>query len=612
MLGKRLSSRLCSSSAFRFLKSGQHHGREASSILIGSNNIITQQYGGKAIKFIPSSNQLFQTRAFHTSKLVSNNVESEQPKEVVFGEFELGEAKKEVIEAVFRLFSKHGDVDSAKLYLRSWHTQILPREEKLGLKKASVRTKYDMLIDCILYGYYGQSCKPDGQDRQLCVELLLESTKLYKELFLKRFKSSEYVKNALEHSPHGNNKLLAKIKERIAELIETDEAKKILAEKYGITNIADLSERILRVDFISSMCLAMIYFHDETLRNFELSESYVLRSMVSKPSDERSILMLATIYEYTGDIEMAEKCYLLLAQYNPNDPDVMGDIAVFYRNVKRDLLRAKQFFIDAIAAKPTHVNNLRNYAMYLFEEEGDVEEATKLLEQAMSIVPNDYMSMSSYGMVSMAQAVNDPKNSSAIFKRARDNLKRSLQLNPFQSCAILMNYAVSERMCGNNIDAKKAFDEAVKAYDEHEKIAPNDSHVNLFNNYASFLFEEGKYEEAKSMYQRALELDSDSLEVHSNLALTLVKLENFKLAETHFKKACNFDLSDEFHEFTAVKNSLYQYAKFSMNTLKNTTQAKELFEKLIQVCEHNGGRKYSDNTLYYEKYERFLKNQQQE
>jgi len=440
----------------------------------------------------------------------------------------------------------------------------------------------------------------------LCMELLTKSSDLVSELFLQDIPKEEYIHNLLEDAPMGNNKLLKKIQERIEHLLKSDESKKVFSERYNISDMDDLVERVKRCEFVSSQCLAMIYYHDEQFRNFNVTEPFLLRSLVMKPNDERGLLMLASLYEYMGNVEMSERVYMLLVHYNPNDPDVLGDVALFFRNVKQDHGRARDLFLQALSIKGDHVNNLRNYAMFLFEEESNVEDALKLLEQAMGIVPNDYMTMSSYGMVLMVQAVNTPATSSAIFKQAREFLKKSLQTNPYQSCAIIMNYAVAERMCGNKMDARKAFDEAIKAFDEQECKQPNDSHVNMFNNYASFLFEEESYEMARNMFQRGLAIDETASAIHCNLALTFVKLGDVKSAEKHFSLAAE-PQPDE--DLLTQKNNLYQYAKFAKKHLKDGEKAGKLYSRLLKVCEEDGGKSNKENAMYYEKADKYVKSQ---
>ncbi|KAG2374094.1 hypothetical protein C9374_011173 [Naegleria lovaniensis] len=571
----------------------------SSSWLLNKSNQRTSNFQSSQQAFgFHSSLFVFKKEASSSSTTPTEIPTSEEP--VVFGEFELGEAKKEVIEAVFRLFSKHGDVSSAQLYLRTWYNEIIPREKKLKLKKS----KYDSSIDCLLYGYYGQSCKPSGEEQILSHELLTKSSKLFSELFLKDINDADLRENALENCPKGENSLLKKVRSRIEKLVLSEEGEKVLAEKFAISDRNDLIQRLERCDFITSVCLAMMYYHDEKMRDFSKSESFLLRALTYKPDDERCLLMFASLNEFTGNIKNAEQAYLLLSHYNPNDPDVLGDIAVFYRNMMHDRMKAKKYFNMALKLNPNHVNNLRNYAMYLFEEESNVEEALQLLEQAMGIVSTDYMTMSSYGMVLMVDAMNKPSSqANAIFKKARDVLKRSVQLNPFQSCTIIMNYAISERMCGNKIDARKAFDVAVKAFEEHESKTPNDSHVELFNNYGSFLFEEEHYQDAKDKFQKALSLNPNASEVHTNLALTYTKLNNLEQAEKHYRKATK-DYDDT--EINVVKHSLFNYAKFSWDHTKDLDKAKNLFTQLITICNQEGGEKNEDNSQYYEEYKQFL------
>lgn len=528
---------------------------------------------------------------------------SEEPS-AEFGEFELGEAKKEVIEAVFRLFSKHGDVSSAQLYLRTWYNEIIPREKKLKLQ----RTNYDELIDCLLFGYYGQSCKPSGEEQILSHQLLTKSSNIFKELFLKDIQDSDLRENALVQCPKGENSLLQEIRGRMKKLVQSEMGEKVLSEKFGISDRTDLLQRLERCDFVTSVCLAMMYYHDEKMRDFSKSESFLLRALTYKPDDERCLLMLASLSEFTGNVKNAEQAYLLLSRYNPDDPDVLGDIAVFYRNIMRDLMKSKNYFNMALKLKPNHVNNLRNYAMYLFEEELNVEEALQLLEQAIGIVPNDYMTMSSYGVVLMVDAMNKPSSqSNTIFKKARDVLKRSVQLNPFQSCNIIMNYAISERMCGNKIDARKAFDVAVKAFEENESETPNESHVELFNNYGSFLFEEALYEDAKEKFHKALTLKTDAPEIHTNLALTYIKLNNLDQAEKHFRKATKNVADLDEKEVAAAKHGLFNYAKFAWEQTKDMDKAKTLFAQMITICDKDGGERNEDNSEYYKEYKEFMR-----
>ncbi|MEJ2069270.1 MAG: tetratricopeptide repeat protein [Syntrophobacterales bacterium] len=81
------------------------------------------------------------------------------------------------------------------------------------------------------------------------------------------------------------------------------------------------------------------------------------------------------------DYEAAEEYYSRALEADPKDANNLGNYAVFLKNIRKDYEAAEEYYSRALEADPNHANNLSNYAGFLLGR-GD-SEGLKFLKQAL-------------------------------------------------------------------------------------------------------------------------------------------------------------------------------------------------------------------------------------
>lgn len=89
------------------------------------------------------------------------------------------------------------------------------------------------------------------------------------------------------------------------------------------------------------------------------------------------------------DIEKKDKIYREgIAKY-PQDANLLGDYALFLKNIRHDYDQAEVYYKRALEADPNHANTLGNYAHFLITCRGDLERADSLIQQAFESADNN-------------------------------------------------------------------------------------------------------------------------------------------------------------------------------------------------------------------------------
>ncbi|KAL9652837.1 hypothetical protein ABK040_010869 [Willaertia magna] len=567
----------------------------------------------------------------------SDTVGTKELNDIEITDFELKEAKKEVIEIIFRLFSARSrDTESARLYLKTWINEIYPRERK-------EKTEVEHFLDFLLFGYYGQSCKRIPSEMNESMESLVASIDTFDKLFLyeegfdKNFNKEDeekyenecfnystklFEKNVFEEMIHKRNPLKTNLVKNIIEFIKNNvkeleeylpnnnnnlnnvndemanQNRKKMLEIYDFSNIntsidiAGLVYRILSCYYFDCYLFGSARTQDFQNLNDKFAYSSFLRAFTLSEADNRCLLIIAQMNEAiignnstaSNERNKAELAYQLLVDNNPNDPDVLNNAGGFYLNRKQNPEKAKQYLLRALEINPNHSVALANYAQIVGAEDLIGDKAIDLFERSISIVPNDYSTLSKYASYLLSRGLLGFENESLrTVKKARDLFKRSLQIFPFQSASILSNYAHAEYVSGNIIDSKRAFEEAIKVY-ESEKETSTDPLLQ----YADFLC--GTYasdnasqlEKAKSFIEKALKIgfqvSQQELVAMDIMATIYAKLGDLKKAEKVYKDLLVKYPNDE-------RDILRKYCNFTIEYLKDGKKLRKLAKKLASVIE---------------------------
>jgi tetratricopeptide (TPR) repeat protein len=118
-----------------------------------------------------------------------------------------------------------------------------------------------------------------------------------------------------------------------------------------------------------------------------------------------------------------------------------------------------------------------------------------------------------------------------LFLDALDYYRAALAKNP--NSAILLNkIGITELMMQRNHDAKKWFDQSIKA---------DRKYADAYNNRGVALYEEQKYGAAAKDYRRAIALDDTSASFFSNLGAALFSKREFDPAVAAYQHAVELD-----------------------------------------------------------------------
>jgi len=118
-----------------------------------------------------------------------------------------------------------------------------------------------------------------------------------------------------------------------------------------------------------------------------------------------------------------------------------------------------------------------------------------------------------------------------LYLDALDYYRAALAKEP-HSAGILNKMGISELMMQRYREAKKSFDQAIRA--DHK-------FADAYNNLGVVLYEEKRYGPAVKQYRRAIAIDATSASFYSNLGAALFSKKEFEPAVVAYQKAVELD-----------------------------------------------------------------------
>jgi tetratricopeptide (TPR) repeat protein len=204
---------------------------------------------------------------------------------------------------------------------------------------------------------------------------------------------------------------------------------------------------------------------------------------------------------------------------------------------------------------------------------GELEEAQKEFEQALSLDPNNAEALLNMG------AIRRVKGRVA---EAEHFVKRALQVNP-NSIGALAQLAEIKR-------DQNDLDESIRLY--REALAVDDSQPFVHLGLGDSLQRAGRYEEAERAFTSVLELDPDSFEGHYNLGVTHLRRDRLDEAVEQFEKAL-------------ALHPDHPAAAFALNNLGDihtrrgeTEKAIESFRRAVETSPGHLESNYNLGSLY--------------
>jgi Tfp pilus assembly protein PilF len=207
--------------------------------------------------------------------------------------------------------------------------------------------------------------------------------------------------------------------------------------------------------------------------------------------------------------------------------------------------------------------------------------STEKSKQLMSKVSQDEDKWWTWAL--RARVEKDLDKQEEIYRDGIQHLPKSPEL--------CINYAIF-------LQNQRKDDDAEMMYKRALELAPNDT-ISI-GNYALFLDERRKdYDAAEVMYKRALELDPNHAINYSNFAIYLTKNHNHKdynAAELMYKRALELDPNNA--------NSTGNYANFLANQRKDYDAAEMMYKRALELA--------PNDTISIGKYALFLDQQRKD
>jgi Tfp pilus assembly protein PilF len=201
---------------------------------------------------------------------------------------------------------------------------------------------------------------------------------------------------------------------------------------------------------------------------------------------------------FDSDPDRAERIYEEgVEQFE--DARLLGNYAVFLRQVRKDPDRAEEFFKRALELDPKRPIVLGNYANLLLSARRDPDLAEDYYKRALELEPNNPGQVGNY-----ANLLADYRDDTAL---AEEHYERALQLDP-DHAVNLSNYATFL------VDVRGDYERAERYFRHALEVTPDGA--NLLGNYGRLLLETGRDEEAWRVVGQALEgAKEDSLRVEA-------------------------------------------------------------------------------------------------
>lgn len=124
------------------------------------------------------------------------------------------------------------------------------------------------------------------------------------------------------------------------------------------------------------------------------------------PNDVAMLNEAAVFFSRRGSDEAAGLFEHSL-RLSPGDADVLGNYAVFLKNVPKDYDRAQELYERALKAAPEHADILGNYAVFIKNVRKDYGRAQELFERALKAAPEDADNLGNYAAFLLARGERD-------------------------------------------------------------------------------------------------------------------------------------------------------------------------------------------------------------
>jgi len=253
-----------------------------------------------------------------------------------------------------------------------------------------------------------------------------------------------------------------------------------------------------------------------------------------------------------------------ISSINPTNANILGNYALFLKNIRQDYDRAEEIYEQALEADPNNTDNLDFYAFFLTTIRHNHDRAEEIYKQALKADPNNTTNLGNYAVFLTEIRHN--------YDRAEEIYKQAIEADP-NYAAILGSYALFLT------DIRQDYDRAEEYYERALKADPNNA-TNL-GNYAVFLTEiRHNYDHAEELYERALKADPNNTNLLGSYAVFLTDIrQDYDRAEEYYEQAIEADPNNTIN--------LGNYATFLTDIRHNHNQAEKLYKKALTINPNN-------------------------
>jgi len=214
---------------------------------------------------------------------------------------------------------------------------------------------------------------------------------------------------------------------------------------------------------------------------------------------------LGMVYEGTGKYEDAVSEYRRAVELEPTNDDAIRGLASAFASLgKTD--QAEKTLQAAVAVRPQYWKNYNSLGA-LYVGEARYEEAAKMFTQVIALAPDSFRGYSNLGATYIRLG---------RYPEAIKSLQNSITIRPTEDAFSNL---------GTAFFALRQFDDAAKNYSEAAKL--NAQNYVIWGNLGESYYYSGKREDAIPVYQKAVSLAKQSLEVNPRDATVLSAIAGY-------------------------------------------------------------------------------------
>ncbi|MCK5312919.1 MAG: tetratricopeptide repeat protein, partial [Desulfobacteraceae bacterium] len=160
-------------------------------------------------------------------------------------------------------------------------------------------------------------------------------------------------------------------------------------------NLDDIESHKLILDAktrIQNLNKKLVKLVEESQKNEKDNMSEDTKNIFSGASKD----LLSAIEE--KDRKKQEEKFIKGLNDHPNSPALLGNYAVFLKDIRKDYDKAEKYYKKAVEIDPDNASNLGNYAIFLSDSRKDYDKAEKYYKKTIEIDPDHANNLGNYAI----------------------------------------------------------------------------------------------------------------------------------------------------------------------------------------------------------------------